>query len=196
MDNEVIEQEAKRLQKRAQHSRMFGWLGVAIMVATVLAMIVLFFNSNINFSIAAEPFSEPVEGILGSAQSADGDKKDNSDIEKMKLELDLKKAQIINDQQSSSLLVVAISSSVARIGAVLIALYLVQILLSLTRYHFRIADHLDSASSSLLISGGESESITALASLLATNHVEFGKAPSPPSEKILELVKEIVAAKK
>jgi len=194
MDQKVIEQEAKRLQKRAQQSRMFGWLGVIVMVSTVLAMIVLFFNSKLNVSFGNGPVITEISAI--TTESTAIAKEENSDIEKMKLELDLKKAQIINEQQSSSLIILAISSSVARIGAVLIALYLVQILLSLTRYHFRIADHLDSASSSLIISEGDSQSISALAGLLATNHVEFGKAPSPPSEKILELVKEIVAAKK
>ena len=193
MDPARLEQEAERLQRRANYSRMFGWIGVAVMIATVISMIFLFFNTGADLYI---PFGK-FEAVLGSdessayAQSA----QDNSDIAKMRLELDLQKTKLLNEQQSSTLLITVISSSVARIGAVLIALYLVQILLSLTRYHFRIADHLDSAASALTISRGGSETLVPVSQLLSTNHIEFGKSPSAPTEKVLELMKDIIQKK-
>lgn len=122
--------------------------------------------------------------------------KDNNEIKRMRLELDLKKVQIDQENYRNSGLTYTISGAVVRIGSVLIALYLVQILFGLTRYHLRLSDHLAACGDVLIISSGDQKKFVELNSVLSASHIDFGKPPNMPIEKITEAIKDAFSKQK
>jgi len=86
-----------------------------------------------------------------------------------------------------------VKESVLRIGAVLLVLYLSQVLVSYSRYHFRVSDHLFAQARALdiAIRSGSLSNLDALIAAL-TPRVEFGKMPATPSDKVLDTVKAAV----
>jgi hypothetical protein len=121
---------------------------------------------------------------------------ESDEIKKLRLELELKKTQLEYENIQNSGVIYTVSGAVARIGAVLIALYLVQILLGLTRYHLRLADHLEACAHGLRFCPEDPMKITMLVPVLSAAHIDFGKAPSTPIEKVLDVVKEVLSKQK
>jgi cell division protein FtsB len=118
-----------------------------------------------------------------------------------------------NDQQISQLSVPAtksippeaqISSLVSaistRIGAIVLLLFLVQILVPLYRYNVRLAAHYESSADAielLLLSERPVplELFVRVAAVLSASEVAFGPTPSAPTEQALKLVTGIIAKK-
>ena len=190
---------ADSLRTRALRARRAAWLSIALIVSTVFALITFFFLYQSNTYaelLKIGDLSFQVRPPSGVAQSGYLPKEESDEIKKMRLELELKKAQIAKDGQQSSGTITAITSAVARIGAVLVGLYLVSILLSLTRYHFKLADHLFVASEVVRAFPDDLTKVSRLFAILSTKHLDFGKEPSTPADRVTEVVKEALAAMK
>ncbi len=82
-------------------------------------------------------------------------------------------------------------ASALRIGAVILVIYLAQILVSYSRYHFRMASRLTSQANALKIAIGIGDlaHFERLVASLSPDQIDFGKMPTTPTEKILETVK-------
>lgn len=195
-EENVITTVIDELRTRSRRSRRIAWIMVGLMIGTVFSLVLFFFGA-ISYISYGPPFEVSFsretdrEKELKAAQE-----KESDEIKKMRLELELKKAQLEQENSRNSGLIFTISSAVARIGAVLIALYLVQILLGLTRYHLRLADHLDACAHGLRFCPQDPMKITTLVPVLSAAHVDFGKAPSTPIEKVLDVAKEVLIRQK
>lgn len=173
------------LRMRSRKARRTAWFSVSLIITTVFLMIAFFYLGE---------FSRVSLGSLGiqfeNYNPVKEPKDVSPDLRKLELEIELEKARWVKDATESMKLIKTIAESVAKVGAVFIAIYLVQILFSLTRYHFRIADHLEGASDILNLAGDDHEKMQNLMLVLATTHIDFGKAPTAPVDKLLDTIKE------
>ena len=93
-----------------------------------------------------------------------------------------------------------ISAISTRVGAVVLLLFLVQILVPLYRYNIRLSSHYESCADTLeLLLIGEMavpmDLFVRLASSLSPSAVDFGSAPKAPTEQALRLLGDILARK-
>ena len=191
LDQPEIATMAEKLQQRSCSSRRSAWWLVVIMVLTVISLVFFFFGANIysdRYITYTTPTYPEAEKALAERLS-----KESDEIKKMRLELDLKKAQLEQETSRNSGLTYTISSAVVRIGSVLIALYLVQILLSLTRYHLRLSDHLAACGHALIFSAGDPTKFVELVPILSASHIDFGKPPNTPTEKVIDVIKDALS---
>jgi hypothetical protein len=88
-----------------------------------------------------------------------------------------------------------ITSSILRIGSVLVGIFMIQILVSFSRYYFKLSEHLSMSSALIRLAGGKLSDLKTTAPLLLPSSIDFGKAPTSPVEKVLEgafgMVKEL-----
>ena len=80
---------------------------------------------------------------------------------------------------------------VLRLGAVLVALYLIQLLFSVARYRLRVAEELSSRADVIDLSFNDLDRMKAVASII--NPIEFGALPEHSLGKVFEAVKEIAS---
>ena len=88
---------------------------------------------------------------------------------------------IVGGGASTSLL----TSIIARIGAVLVGIFLIQILVSFARYNYKLSEHLSACADMVRISRGEAGIMKELAPVMLTA-LDFGKMPSSPFQKIVD----------
>jgi hypothetical protein len=93
-----------------------------------------------------------------------------------------------------------ISTITTRVGAVLILVFLVQILVALYRYSTRLANYYDARTDALELAvsdgGGIDENRLAnMANIIAPERIEFGKEPKTPMDQALEVARLLVSAK-
>lgn len=74
-------------------------------------------------------------------------------------------------------------NAIIRIGAIFMALYVMQITVSLSRYHYRLADHLAVTADVLRISAGNANAYKTFATHMLPK-VDFGKMPEPMMQHI------------
>ena len=118
------------------------------------------------------------------------------DLEETKLDLertklDLERTKFEQSSEDVKRITSIITEFITKIGTVIIALYMVQILLGLTRYHFRLADHLAIAAVAIKHSDSDIEKIEQFIAAVGTNHIDFGKAPTTPINRLMETIKEL-----
>jgi hypothetical protein len=92
------------------------------------------------------------------------------------------------DKQLRLLVVNGISTIATRAGAVLILLFLVQILVTLYRYNVRLANFYDGRADALqLMSSKDEKSFKTLVETIGGDIIEFGKVPKTPTEHAIVL---------
>lgn len=109
-------------------------------------------------------------------------------------QLDALLVTIARDHQEDEALRAILSSLATRVGAVLLIVFLVQILAGLYRYSARMAAHHQSQADVLSLGDGLSQADAI--NLLATTQVDFGKAPVAPTAQIKEIVARTIEALK
>ena len=91
---------------------------------------------------------------------------------------------------------IIISASVIRIGIVLLLIFLVQILVSLYRYTYRLSAFYDARADALELLEPEeeitTETIEKIAVLLSPGNINFGKTPQSPTAQAIDIAKEII----
>jgi hypothetical protein len=86
------------------------------------------------------------------------------------------------------LIVKGISTIATRAGAVLILMFLVQILVTLYRYNVRLANFYDGRADALeLMSSAEEKRFETLVRTISGDTIEFGKIPKTPTEQAILL---------
>lgn len=94
-------------------------------------------------------------------------------------------------------LYVLISTSVARIGAVLLLIFGVQILINFYRYNLRLAAFYESRADAISLLGDNSpEDLGLMVASLSPDSIDLGKPPKFPSQEVVELAKSIASMKK
>lgn len=85
-----------------------------------------------------------------------------------------------------------VGSAIVRIGAVAIGIYGVQIMFNFARYHIRLAHHLDSSADALELCEDDISKLDIIQKALLPSGIDFGRTPTSPSDKMLELAQELV----
>lgn len=81
-----------------------------------------------------------------------------------------------------------------KIGVAVLLIFLVQILVTLYRYNARLASFYDARADALQIKSFNDDKMKSIISLLAADNLEFTKAPSPLSHKVIEKLEKILEA--
>lgn len=196
LDQTEIATMAEKFKQRSRSSWLSAWGLVVIMTLTVFGLV--FFNFGANSYFIGDSYSNAYSPVYEIEKKALTERlsKESDEIIKTRLELELKKAQFAEETSRNSGLTSTISSAVLRIGSVLIALYLVQILLGLTRYHLRLSDHLAACGHALIFSAGDPTKFVELVPILSASHIDFGKPPNTPAEKIIDAIKDALPKQK
>jgi hypothetical protein len=79
----------------------------------------------------------------------------------------------------------SIGTGVLRIGMVLIAVFIIQILVGFARYYFRLSEHISFSADIVRLSNGNTALIEQLSRALLPNF-DFGKIPVSPIQKIVD----------
>jgi hypothetical protein len=75
-----------------------------------------------------------------------------------------------------------ITSSIVRIGAVLVGIFVIQILVTFGRYYYKVAEHLGMTATLIMLSEGKPAALKVMAPLLLPSKIDFGNAPTSPLE--------------
>lgn len=210
MDNNAteiteFEQIARNIRKRSINARLSAWMSLLLIV--VLGVIILNFYSETgtytwvdsigySFSVRGGEERARMQSEIDSLKKELTDTKKTKDYleaEIQKAQLDVEKLKLTNEASRSKETLHAITSSITRIGSVLVSLYIIQILLSVMRYSFRVADHLACSSDATVIGMGKAKLIREYLETISTNHIDFGKPPKTPSNDIGEIVDKVIS---
>ena len=101
---------------------------------------------------------------------------------------------IAQDHEEDETLRAILSSLSTRVGAVLLIVFLVQILAGLYRYSARMAAHHESQAD--VLSFGDAVKPAEAIEVLSKTHVDFGKTPVAPTSQIKEIVTSTIEALK
>lgn len=201
----------RSMSRRSVIARMSAWASIAIMTALAVFVLYLFSDSAGYYTIGSRIFAsfadrsetdpserkslkETISELEAKLQKAESAKtKDQLDSEVKLAALEVDKLKLRSEQDRSLQILGAITSSITRVGAVMIALYLIQILLGVMRYCFRMADHFACAANATQLSVGRPKGVKELLDVLSPSHVDFGKAPATPASDIKDAVDKIAS---
>jgi hypothetical protein len=85
-----------------------------------------------------------------------------------------------------SVLAYSVGGLVIRIGAVLIGIFVMQVLINFVRYNTRMYFHWSMCSALVRLSRGNHTVIKEIASTLMPSSIDFGKMPGSPAEKVFD----------
>jgi len=193
-----VDQVVATMRKRSSRIRIFAQLLILVIVIVVGVTMAFFFTSSQympntdsgrRLAISFLGFQLNSEDTYRGSSSA-GTTKESETDEVRKLREENSKLQ--GEAKQSALAINTLGSAILRIGSVVLAVYLIQVLVHLTRYNFRIADHIDSLADLLLLTEGDFEKISPLVETFTSKHIAFGPQPVSVSEKLTEAITEAV----
>jgi len=162
MDEERIVKIVDGLRRKSSRSRIEGIIYIILIL--VVCSVILF--SFVKFS-----------GHIINLQTGD-----QAVIEKMTI--------VQGAQSKDSKLSETVGNIVLRLGAVMLAIYLVQILVGFARYRFKVAEIHSSNADALILSNGDIDKFSYYTKALSPN-TDFVKMPTEPYDKVFNLVKDI-----
>jgi hypothetical protein len=180
-------------------------VGVAAIVATVVILVLIFTSLSVSIPGPRGPRIDPVPtearhakqaGRPSSGQTADAAAA-AAQADALKSAAEALTAAVASSAEDVKRIALSLYlnlalAAVARVSAALLALYLVQILSSFTRYLFRMADHLDGCADALEWCDDPAD-VPAFVAALSPRAIVFGAAPRTPTEEALQTIRELVA---
>ena len=178
----------QHLRQRSTSVRRFGRLSIAGIVVIVFLIVTLFlFSGAKTFSVQTS-----YQPTFGSTAPTSDESDLKRQIATIKSNLDqlASRANMESDSTTvTAMTLSAVSATLVRVGAVVVAIFLVQILTNFARYQFQISDHLDAIADSLSVSTSVEEFKTYMQAMQPPS-IGFSKTDGP-NDKLLELVKEL-----
>ena len=83
---------------------------------------------------------------------------------------------------------------VVRIGGVLLAVFIINILVSFARYNAKVANALQTRADTLMIVGKDFSQLASVFPIMMTDAIEFGQTPQNPYDTYFEMIKGLVSA--
>lgn len=102
-------------------------------------------------------------------------------------------ADLINVSADHAEWVSLISGLVLRLGAVILAVFLIQIMVSLARYRFRISDSLYTKAEAVRLSNGNIDSLKILLNAFSDVNIDFGSLPESPYIEFVKVLRDIAS---
>jgi hypothetical protein len=187
------------IKKRAKATRRFAKILILIIVA-VVGLVLIFFYTTSQYSPYGRFETKKAIRFLGfeflSEQEVEAEKtsiKSPDAASKEMQELLAEKEALERAANERAFILNTIGASILRIGSVFLAVYLIQILINLTRYHFRIADHLDSLCDSMAIPHKNLDELYTLVNIIMPKHIDFGAMPKGMDDKVADILKATVS---
>ncbi len=84
-----------------------------------------------------------------------------------------------------------VGEAILRVGSVLLAVFVIQILVTFARNRYGLSDLLYSRSLALRLAGGDPDKLAAFATHLSAEAIDFGKMPKHPYEDVIGIAKEL-----
>ena len=88
--------------------------------------------------------------------------------------------------------IVELTKAFIRVAAVIMSVFIVNILVSFARYNLRVANYLDARADCLVITGGEPDKFAALLPSISVDPLDFAKTPMNPYDTYLEAIRGIM----
>lgn len=205
------------LRRRAKRALWAAWISVVLVIMDiVVALIVASYQPAMPPLASIEPdhFAFPLgkvseidweRSMLQFAEKkkekeatsmAEARKEEKSLQHKLeRAELDVKKLEAENRQQELKLMFSTIPSTIARFSAVVLGLYLAQILVGISRFHFRLSHQLDISANTLALSGMDDMEKTRRLMTALSGSVEFGSPDRTPIDKLTGVLSGLVKKK-
>ncbi|MBS0641267.1 MAG: hypothetical protein JSS43_15440 [Proteobacteria bacterium] len=149
------------MRRRAREARIAAYVMILILVAAGAASAILFLGST----------AAPVNNIAiqvqpgGTMTSADIRTSGNLDW--------------LNE----------LTKAFVRIGGVLVIVFVINILVSFTRYHLKVSYHLSSRADILVICAGDMERLAGLITSVSADLIDFSAVPTNPYDKYIDAVR-------
>lgn len=86
-----------------------------------------------------------------------------------------------------------VGAGILRLGSVLLAVFLIQILVTFSRYRFRVSDLLYSRALALRLAGDNPDRLEIYATHLSSEGIDFGKLPKHPYSDAMSAVKALAS---
>lgn len=94
-------------------------------------------------------------------------------------------------------LYIFLSTSITRVGAVLLLIFGAQILISFYRYNLRLAAFYDARADAIeLLADGPIDDLRPLVTSLSADQIDVGRVPKPVAQEIIELSEAIATIRK
>ena len=77
------------------------------------------------------------------------------------------------------------AEAIARLGAVAVGIFLIQVFVGIARYYFRMAEHLSACSDAIELTQGDPDKMSRLMSVMNASF-DFGKVPTSPIQKVVD----------
>jgi hypothetical protein len=90
-----------------------------------------------------------------------------------------------NSVLGGDLLPTIVGRLIERIGAVVVGIFIIQVMLGFVRYYFRLSEHLSMFANLLRLTEGNVETVAALGAALLPSSIDFGRIPRSPLEYAL-----------
>lgn len=103
------------------------------------------------------------------------------------------KADLVNVTADHSEWISLISGLVLRLGAVVLAVFVIQILVSLARYRFRISDSLYTRAEAVKLANGNMEALKVLMASFSDGNMDFGALPESPYLEFLKVLRDLAS---
>jgi hypothetical protein len=162
------------------------YVGATLFIGGLILLLFLFFTQ-ITSQVTRE---QELRNQLTTLQAHLSNASSDSERKVIMDEITLTESEIEHDAvMSRDLLATAltnISSVIIRIGAVLVGIFLIQLMVSFARYYYRLANHLLITSAMVRLSAGNILELKEIAPLLLPTGIDFGKMPVSPVERVLD----------
>jgi len=182
--------EISDIEVRAKRANNYGRFGIAMIIILATAYLFLVanhFDNWISDFIRAEyrTAEDPIKPADDSKLS------DEEKIRKMYFEKVFENQKLIEQLDERNWWLIEIVRAMAIIALFSLCLYVIRILLMLTRYHFRLSAHLYTVADAIKIFEDEPEKLTQFIEATTPKHIGFGKDPETFYETILKNAKNI-----
>ena len=197
MDNKLssVQSLVTVFRKRARRLRLNSQVTLALVLVALGVGFYLFAFAErvVYFSGLRIRAASLIEEEKSSMSKGVKEKPADAEMQKLQKEINYLKEEMASLENDSKSLEFWIASLSTRVGAVLLLIFLVQILVTMYRYQVRLASYYDARADALDIAGKSNvNTLIQIIAALSPEGIEFGKVPKSPGENAVDLARNVL----